>query len=142
MEKKPLSGDENVAIGGRPGVGTLYDDRLVSDRPLSDDYLVEQPIKARMPKPATVPVEQLPMLGVAQATVGTEIRRLRAVEAAIERELSSASVFGANGQLVPYLAQRAAENRAELEHVRAEIERLNNLDDSQVRARAYELGAR
>jgi hypothetical protein len=129
--------DGRAIVGGRPSSPEFYEtlNRQQSGLPPAGA------VKARN-QAAPEPVEALPMIGVARQVVGGEILRLRAVEAAIERELSRAPGIGANGMPNAYLIQRAAENRAELEHVREQIARLNNLDDNQMRAKAFELGAR
>lgn len=135
-------GFNEAVIGGRPGAGEFYGHLTSFGVPLSEDSRRESPVHARMPRPVTAPAEApLPLLSVARAKVGHEVTRLRGVEAAIERELGRGAI-GASGVPIPHLVERQRAARAELELVRMEIERLNNLDDNQVRQEAFNLGAR
>lgn len=124
--------DGQAIVGGRPGEGTMYRHTNSWGVPLADDYMRESTPTARIPQPVPEPVDALPYLHVARQVAGREIQRLRATEAAIERELSG-GVIGANGSPNPYLMQRAAENRAALETIREDIERLESLSDDKVR---------
>jgi hypothetical protein len=134
--------DGHAIVGGRPGEGVLYRDTASFGAPLLEEHRKRSAVKARLPQESPTPdYNALPMLGVARAAAGKEITRLRGVEAAIERELSR-GVIGATGAPVPHLIQRAAEHRAELEHVRSEIEMLSAMSDDAVRLWAYEHGAR
>jgi hypothetical protein len=133
--------NEAVAVGGRPRTADQVAaiNRQQSGLPpqAADDRLGlrfrAQPVQGES--------VALPSLVVANAVVGREIQRLRALEAAIGRELSHPPI-GANGMQNPYLIESQARMRADLEDVRGKIEALMNLTPEQVRQAAYSLGAR
>jgi hypothetical protein len=126
----------HAIIGGRPASSEFYEalNRQQSGLPPAGA------VKARN-QAAPEPVEGLPYIGVARQVVGAELIRLKATEAAIERDLARGPI-GANGAPNQYFLQRHAELRAELELIREQVSRLSNLSDHELRQRAYELGAR
>jgi hypothetical protein len=128
--------DGHAIIGGRPASSEFYEalNRQQSGLPPAGA------VKARN-QAAPEPIEGLPYIGVARQVVGAELLRLRATEAAIEKDLARGPI-GANGAPNQYLIQRHAELRSELEHIREQIERLSGLSDDGIRLRAFELGAR
>jgi hypothetical protein len=128
--------DGHAIIGGRPATAEYYEtlNRQQSGLPPAGA------VKGRN-QTAPAPVEGLPYIGVARQAVGAELLRLRSTEAAIERDLARGPI-GASGAPSPYLVQRHAELRSELELIREQIARLSNLSDHELRQRAFELGAR
>jgi hypothetical protein len=131
-----------AVVGGRPGVGTAYDNLTSSHRPLPDESRREAPIGARNPQPVPVPDGPvLPFSHVAWQFVNRKIQRLKAQAEGIERDLAR-GVMGASGQQVPYLIEKQTRDREALAEIRAEIGRLSELSDLEVRQFAYELGAR
>jgi hypothetical protein len=100
------------------------------------------PASARGQQAVQAPAEApLPLLGVARAVAGREIGRLKAEVAAIERDLQR-GIVGPGGNVSEHLVTRQREARAYLEQVRAEVERIDSMDDEQVRRFAFGLGAR
>jgi hypothetical protein len=127
--------DGRVVIGGRTPTDEFYETLNRQGSGLA-------PKGARgVPAAPVASVSGLPMLGVARQVVGAEILRLRATEAAIERDRARGP-FGASGAQNPYLIEQATQHRIGLENIREQIEGLSNLDDNQLRQKAYELGAR
>jgi hypothetical protein len=94
-------------------------------------------------EPAPVPPGEapLPLVNVARAVAGREIGRLRKQADDIERDIARGA-WGAGGAVVEHLVVRQRESRALLEEVRAEVERLDSMNDDQVRRWAGARGVR
>jgi hypothetical protein len=92
-------------------------------------------------QPAAPTEAPLPMSGVANAVVGKELSRLREQATQLERSIQSPPV-GPGGYQVDHLVSQRQQMRADLELLHEEIARIETLDDGQVRAFAYKLGAR
>jgi hypothetical protein len=97
---------------------------------------------ARNPVPVTVPEgAALPLLGVARQLAGREIQRLLAAADGIDRELSR-SVIGASGQPIAHKLAEMPALRDAAAKLRAEADGISAMTDGEVRAFAYERGAR
>jgi hypothetical protein len=136
------NGEETAIIGGRAGVGTMYEDRNVWGAPLPDESRKQPAVKARgeQSRPVADP-GALPGVHVARQAVGRAVQRLRAQAEGIERELSRGPI-GASGMVVPHLVEQSAASRTALVEIRAEIERLNSMTDDECRKWAFDRGAR
>lgn len=123
----------------RPGVGVAYDNLTVSHRPLADESARTAPVKARNEQSLPAPGPQLPFVHVARAVAAREIAALKARAEGIERDLAR-GVIGVVGQPVPHLIEKQKQDREALESIRAEIGRLENLSDLEVRQYAADKG--
>jgi hypothetical protein len=92
------------------------------------------------PEPAAPSEAPLPMIGVADAFVGRRIQQLREQAEGLEKSISRGCV-GAGGVQVEYLVVQQRQARADVEQIREEIERIQNLDELAVRQLAYSLSA-
>lgn len=134
------TGDGEVAVGGRIGVGTMYRDRMRSSAPLPDEARRDSGTGARSPQPVPVPDDPgLPGLHVSRQVIGREIQFLKAKVEGCERELGR-GFLGAAGTVVLHLVEALLAVQAELERLRAEIARLENLTDLEARQFAASKG--
>ena len=92
-------------------------------------------------QPAAPSAPQLPMSGVANATVGRHLIQLREQAAGLERSIQSPPI-GPGGHQVDHLVAGQQQMRTGLGLLREEIARIEAMDDLAVRQLAYKLGAR
>lgn len=129
------SKNEAVAVGGRPGVGAIYDNLTSFGVPLADEHMRQPTPTARNPRPVTVPPNPLPRVFEARNLLGKEIERLRRQAEGLERSIAAhPAAFAGNGN--PYMASvvqahnaMTAGYRQQLAAVKDELKKLESLDD-------------
>jgi hypothetical protein len=133
-----INPDGTATVGGRPGVGAMYENLAASDAGLPPKALRDT---APAPLPGEPAASPLPFLHVAQQHLGREIGRLQEAAVGLEREIGR-GCWGANGTVLPHLLERRKQLEMDLAGVRADIAALKGMTDHECQVWASGRGVR